>query len=441
MTNTNKEEAKKIIKKSKELEKQEEINLVRVLKSVNCELLKSGYKKSEMKYFFCKCDPDQKDPICEECAKVCHVGAGHAVTGGQEGKQMCHCGETNHKVVTKQKKQDKLYKPICFFHEWSIISKLNVYYETADKKKICMYCRNFCDYEKSTMTKHIEKKVPNCECDTHTNIKDVFNNINEISSNFNNYEFENLTLIHFTNLLFNCKKSFENIYMPYQTYLTKFREDVMDENFKFDPNIGFSVFSWANSNFSYFVYYTKFFYYFSQNLKQKFTNDYVFRCMEAKFDNQIKAIWTLNYNIFCNFRILTFLGDFSSCPFFKIHDLENLNPLQRLLLVSNVKDNSKIMSEYVNNLNINFLDKIINIIETINNAKEKNSETPFEIMAKMYSMCKVFGKYNLFTSGQITRFCELNDQVVHKFSELRRFLIKNDESALITLISIYFFYF
>jgi len=410
----------------------DDFELVRIQKSVQCTILKEGYKKVEMKYFFCKCDPDQKDPICDECSKICHVGEGHEIIEGTIGKQICHCGERNHVLETK-KKSDKTYNTKCFFHEWSINSGTNVFYETNSKLNICMYCRNFCNYESNQLTKRKEKKVPTCDCDKHLNVKDVFLNLNKIAIHYNLYEFENLSLTQMINLIFNSKKSFENIYKPYEIYLKKFRSDLLEDTFVFDPNIGFSVFSYANSNFSLFFTSIKYYYYFSNSIKKNFTSEYVLKCIETKGDSN--SFWAIKNNIFCIFRILSFLGDFSFCPFLKINDILNLHPLQRLLLASNVRDNPTIMNKYVNNLNFDLLKKSMDIIEKFCISKTKINGNQIHIMKNLYSICKIYGKFNLFNNDTIIRFCEINDLVIHKLSEARKFLNKDDIETLTILIS------
>ena len=215
-----------------------------------------------------------------------------------------HCGEMNHILETKKRKTNNLYVPKCLFHEWSIVSGQNVYYETDIGKKICMYCRNFCEYDEEKLIKKREKKVPACECESHYNIKDIFVNINKIASNYINFEFENLSLIHFMNLLFISKKSFENVYKPFETYVEKFRKEVMLDKFQFDPNMGFSVFSFANSNFSFLVFYIKNFYYFSESIKKYFTSDYIFRCLEVKSENN--NVWVIKEAFFQTIALSAF---------------------------------------------------------------------------------------------------------------------------------------
>ena len=410
---------------------EEEFLIVRLLKSVNCTILEEGYKKIEKEYIFCKCDPFQKDPICEECFKVCHVGEFHGETKRSLLKEFCHCGEKNHKIDNRRKNEDKLYNPKCFFHEWSTETKLNVYYETQNEKKICMYCMNFCKYDKKTLKKQIAtKKVEPCECNSHVNLKDIFDNINLLARNLKNFELENLTLTQITNLMFSCNKTFENIYKPYELYLTKFRKDVMLEKFHFDPEICYSVFWSTNSNLNSLVKNIKRFYYFSESLKSCFTYDYVFRCLEVKSENN-DSFWHLKKNILKNFRKIKFLGDFSYGPFLKICDIQNLHPLQRLILSSNIRDNQKIISQYVNNLDFNFLNKILEEIEKIINLKEKINKHHFYILKSLYTLCEVYGKFNLFSPDQIIKFCEINELLFQKFS---RILKEESESSLKLII-------
>lgn len=410
----------------------DEFELIRMQRSVKCTILNEGYKKVEMKCFYCLCDPDQTDPFCFECSKFCHVGEGHEIIEGMIGKHICHCGDRNH-VIEINKKSDNTYNPKCFFHEWSINSGLNIFYETESKLNICMYCRNFCNYDNNHLTKKKKKKVPTCDCDKHLNIKDVFLNLNKIAINYNMYEFEDLTSTQMVNLIFNSKNSFENIFKSYEIYLKKFRSDLLKETFIFDPNNGFSVFSNAISIFSLIFSSIKYNYCFSDSIKNSFNSDFVFKCIESKVENN--SFWVVKNNVFSIFRILSFLDDFRFSPFFKINDIQNLHPLQRLLLASNVRDNATVMNKYVNNLNFNLLKKSMDIIEKFCISKNKINGYQIHIMKNLYSICKIYGKFNLFTNDNIIRLCEINGLAIHKFSEARKFLNKDDYKTLTDLIS------
>ena len=129
--------------------------------------------------------------------------------------------------------------------------------------------------------------------------------------------------------------------------------------------------------------------------------------MERKFDFKSRNIWQLKYyltTIFYNFYIAK---DFASYPNFKIRDISLLSPLQRYILITNIETENKV-SSYVNNLNMNFLNNILNSIECLLNSEEK-SIILLLILAKLYKICEIFAKYSLFNHEQLSKLCQLND--------------------------------
>jgi len=54
--------------------KSSKLKVLKILKSVNCQLLNSTYQSTRDNFVFCSCDPEKKEPICTECARVCHAG-------------------------------------------------------------------------------------------------------------------------------------------------------------------------------------------------------------------------------------------------------------------------------------------------------------------------------------------------------------------------------
>ena len=114
----------------------EEFALLKQLKSVNCQLLISGYKPVNILYFFCKtCDPDEKEPICQECAYKCHGTKGHDISEPKKANNICTCGVSCHAVNEKQGNENLKYDSVCKFQEWSEISGLNIIYEKKEFKK------------------------------------------------------------------------------------------------------------------------------------------------------------------------------------------------------------------------------------------------------------------------------------------------------------------
>ena len=71
-----------------------DLDIVKTMKKVQCKVLQEGYKVTLMNFYLCSCDPEQKKPICEECAVVCH--AGHKIGTRFYEKQVCSCGKKNH---------------------------------------------------------------------------------------------------------------------------------------------------------------------------------------------------------------------------------------------------------------------------------------------------------------------------------------------------------
>ena len=42
------------------------------MKVPNCSLMLEGYNNSEKIFFYCTCDPEYQNPICESCLYICH---------------------------------------------------------------------------------------------------------------------------------------------------------------------------------------------------------------------------------------------------------------------------------------------------------------------------------------------------------------------------------
>ena len=42
------------------------------LKIPNCSLMLEGYHTNKEKFYFCPCDPDCQNPLCDTCIKICH---------------------------------------------------------------------------------------------------------------------------------------------------------------------------------------------------------------------------------------------------------------------------------------------------------------------------------------------------------------------------------
>ena len=95
---------------------------IEVIKVPKCTY--SNDVKEKSKYYLCQCSPEEFFPICEGCAKKCHLH--HNPTLELEGVYICQCGKNNH-LLTKaneelfhEKKMKNLNK--CFFTKFMEIT-------------------------------------------------------------------------------------------------------------------------------------------------------------------------------------------------------------------------------------------------------------------------------------------------------------------------------
>ena len=194
------------------------------MSKVKCSILEHGYNAIEMPFYFCNCDIDQKNPICIECSLICHKG--HVLSKiknndptKEKEKVLCECGMKCHQMDENVEKLD-VYEPKCYFHEFSINSKINVYY-VGPTSKICMFCFNFCnEKDENPFIRTIadsSETVPNCECrnELHHDVKSIYLKINLIFKEKAN--FENLYPAQIINLMYLSKKTFKNVFISFDT--------------------------------------------------------------------------------------------------------------------------------------------------------------------------------------------------------------------------------
>ena len=140
----------------------------------NCSLMKEGYSQSQKTFYYCTCDPECQNPICEVCLYECHgehwknKDFGEIIKEESEG--ICSCGDNNHIITTDEK--NNLFKEECMFMEWEEISKTYQYYKKVDSPNtfLCSFCYECCasnkkQYEKDNFYKNV---VPKCSCTEHT---------------------------------------------------------------------------------------------------------------------------------------------------------------------------------------------------------------------------------------------------------------------------------
>jgi len=216
-----------------------EFILIKNMKQIKCNILENGLKPIHMKYYFCSCDPNKIDPICEECALKCHANAKHSLSTPLEGPNVCACGLRGHNVTNDAPNMIK-YNKVCPFFDFANISGKLIYYINEQNEKLCMFCNVFCikyenrenslnnfpeisleikqnqDYAEKHNNKNIKKftkknqdneihfnsELDRCECshENHSNIKTIL----QLTNNIGNHreKFENLSSNQLLNIIF-----------------------------------------------------------------------------------------------------------------------------------------------------------------------------------------------------------------------------------------------
>ena len=477
---------KKISHFRKLFEKEEIRDYSQGLLDINCLILSTGIKESKNMFYICECDPERANCICETCFNECHKGGKeypHREISSGVQNSVCYCGYKCHKPFSQSEKNDPQYKQNCTFGEWSLIPDLNFYYQSIDESntKICLVCYNICysNDKKLLKTTLTDLKGFRCNCshNNHSDIKIIFRKLKSIArkSNFSKlYNFEGMTFIQFVNFFTNSKNSFHNIFHNFTDRIKSTYENLQKINYFFEEHNITNDLHLTSQVLLYFSQKCKDEYTIKNRIKQKPENEednndfgdlptkkinqnitvgiqggeiesikircrtlYYFndiiknilnetifnKILERKFDFKSRNIWQLKYFLSSIFWTFYICKDFSYFPNFKIRDIVLLSPIQRLIMVSNIETEIKV-SKYVNNLNENYLNNNLNSIEIMINSEEK-SIIFLLILAKLYKICELFGKYSLFNHEQLSKLCQLNNIILTYFDEEKQNIDKD----------------
>jgi hypothetical protein len=410
------------MKDNKQLEK------VKLLKSIDCNILKYGNKKVHIEYYYCSCDPEEKDAICSECAKTCHKG--HKISVVHFGMETCKCGLRCHKIENISALDDYRYDSKCYFHKWSEYSQKFIFY-IYKNTKLCMFCRNFCkeSFVEDEVIRVKSDEIPECMC-VHSNHNDIISILKKMNYIFflDEYDFLDIMQVQLFNLIFKSKESFQNLYSNFMINLNRLKMKLKEKLFSLDTNFEFKGISFAIKNFSTLINNLKYFYYFDPLLKDFFDNEFIIDLLKKKFDYNMQNIWRIKANVMTIYRKAVFLSDFVNFPLLKVKDVVNMDPLMRLIITSNLKNNPKIYENYLKKryttktkLNANqtsFIESIITILNRLVPLKINFNEK-YIIIHQIYAIIKVFAKYNLLDSSNINKICSVNDDILFRFTEYR----------------------
>ena len=114
------------------------------------------YYNSEKFFYYCTCDPEYQNPICEACLNECHKqhwkekNILEILKEACEG--ICSCGNNNHIVTSHEIEKNNFFKEKCMFIEWEEISRNYRYYRSknnsGEKKIYCPFCYEGCGVNK-----------------------------------------------------------------------------------------------------------------------------------------------------------------------------------------------------------------------------------------------------------------------------------------------------
>ena len=395
-----------------------------------CSILIYGAKASfeEIEYSFCKsCDSNLINPICIECINNCHKG--HNIKKNfMKGHIQCFCGENLHKIENINNFNDNIQ---CNFAEWSEISKINVYFNDNRGFPLCIFCHNFCSKNKDEdvlISNEENNKIPNCSCQNefvHGENRLLLEKINEIP--LNNYEIiSDFHPIQILNLIFKSKNSFNRTFMEFNKMIVFYKDTT-------GFLINLSKYNLSNSNFTetsaffalkVFENFVNFnrktgLRYYCEEIEQ-FFNFVIIKNFMGKIGTKTKdnlSYWALRQKAIHLFHKIYIGNRTQLMGKFKIFDIENYHPLQRIILYQN---------------NINFFAESCDIINfLIERMKDItsfgfNHIEAYSYINEIYSVFKKFAEFNLITNGNMMRICLNVINLLSIFSMMRNLYLKKE---------------
>ena len=404
------------------------------LKIPNCSLMLEGYHTNKEKFYFCPCDPDCQNPLCDTCIKICHYShwnKNKSINDILTDKRnaVCNCGLKNHFVNEYNKNIDFIYIEQCQFLEWSIITKNYIYYEDMNNPDqiLCMFC-----YFIKNQPQHFFKKSDEllCRrlkcCNRHDDYISIFEKLDIIVSN-EPFEFEKFSQIQFLNMIIKSSNSFENGFHKINNTLNLLKESILnkkDNKFDFNYYVNNSPFMKALESLCQIVNICHYNYYPYQFID---IYPFIYYILKKKnLDNKIlNGIFQLKNYILNLYHKLNFLNEFEIIPNLSIKDLMNLNPFQRLMYIDYVNLFPKFEEKYfkLNDKYRNYIDYLLEIVEKYNKIKNKD-ENIFEIIKRLFSEIKVIIKVNKFTNDQYYKLFSLIDDIIIDSLNLKDVSIK-----------------
>lgn len=416
----------------------EDFPIISKMYEINCKIMENGLNPCNFIHYFCSCDPDSNNPICEECKEKCHVGEGHIIGEAYEGEVICSCGLKCHRLEINEQQNGKrhYYYPKCYYYEASYL--LKEYYE-LNNKKICLFCNFVCEeninnikiqnfIEDINNSVDDKLKFSRCDCENalHQDIRSIFKRINLIIEKYQGLVIGKYEGIRALNILSLCEKSFNNLFGSFILGMKYFKDD---QNFQIDKNLNNSNFLQSLIIFSNIASFTKSFYISNKDFNNIFNINIVIKLLKTQIEND-KVCIIVRSCIYTCFQKFIFNRYFSNYLDLEVSDLINMTPIQRFLIIQEIRKNNKIREVFLSlREQKNFIDILIigieNFIKYINNQDHdilSNEEN--NLIYRITLMIKIFCKYYLLSKDQIIKYVFSAEKLLIKLIEKNNNLIK-----------------
>ena len=388
------------------------------MKVPNCSLMLEGYDNSEKFFYYCTCDPEYQNPICEACLYECHKqhwkekNISEILKEACEG--ICSCGNNNHIVTSHEIEKNNFFKEKCMFIEWEEISRNYRYYRSknnsGEKKTYCPFCYEGCGVNKRFYEQEKfdpKNEIIKCDCKEHN---EYVKNLEKFNTIFYNEEIANNanTLMKLIQSIFMSKNSFKNTFYNMEDIFKKIKQKFLEEVFEIEHYAYNSHLMKALEKIDFILSRPKKYFYFSpDDVIIKFDlSDIIFKILKYPNQNNSKKIDLFKKYLMTIYHTMIFKQEFESLPSLSYKDLYNLNPFQRLFFCGymNYTQNKFIKNNTINNL--------LDYLEFFKNEKNK-SEINYEILKIIYSELLYYIKAYQISHEQKIKFMTLNDDLIY----------------------------
>ena len=384
------------------------------LKVPNCSLMKEGYSNSEKLFYYCICDPEYQNPICESCLYECHgqhwKGRNLKEIIKEACEGICSCGSNNHIIIMTESEKNNSFKEKCMFIEWEETAKTYRYYKNNSNNFIvCPFCYECCvENKKNFVVKNFGKnETINCECNEHN---EYVKNLEKFNILFNNEELHNDSnkIMKLIQCIFMSKNSFNNSFYNMEEVFKKIKLKFSKDVYEIEHNAYNSHLMKALEKIDLILSHIKNYFYFNSSaLIINFDmSAIIFKILKHPNNNNSKKIDLYKKYLMTIYHTMIFKREFESFPSISYKDLYNLNPFQRIFFCNYINYTKNKFKEN------NAINNLLDFLEFFKNEKHK-SEVSYEILKIIYSELLYYIKSYQISYEQKIKFMTLNDDLIY----------------------------